>query len=88
MIKEPKEPEGQEEPGEQEELGEQGGPGEPEKPKEQEEPTKKKNVQERIDELTYKFREAEREAQYWKELAPKEEPPKPSKEGRPDQEKY
>ena len=48
----------------------------------------KKSVQARIDELTFKRREAEREAEYWRKKASEKEPPKPSNEGRPRQENY
>ena len=40
----------------------------------EEDPHKKQTAQERIDEITWKFREAERQANYWKGIA-EEEPP-------------
>jgi hypothetical protein len=43
-----------------------------------EEVPKKQTAQERIDEITWKFREAERQANYWKKLASEE--PRPAKE--------
>ena len=58
------------------------------------EPPKKQSVQERINEITYKMREEEREKEYWKNLAlgekepPEPAPPKPSTEGRPSQTNY
>lgn len=54
----------------------------------------KQTVQERINEITYKMREEEREKEYWKNLALGEKepldppPPKPSTEGRPSQVNY
>lgn len=54
----------------------------------------KQTAQERINEITYKMREEEREKEYWKNLAlgekepPAQEPPKPSKGGRPNRANY
>ena len=48
------------------------------------EPPRKKSAQERIDELTRKRREAERDAEYWKAKATQQEAPKAEKpSGRP-----
>jgi hypothetical protein len=58
---------------------------------EAEQPKPKKSAQERINELTRKAREAERDAEYWRSKATQPEPrqePEPQGDGRPDPTQY